>query len=73
MQYEALHLCSPTRTHSASILSVFFAVTKSVLCDAVISRTVHQKIFVQTPDENIEIESLSSVFRSFLRCFVHLQ
>ncbi len=73
MQCEAKHFCSPTRTYSTSILSVFFAVTKFVLCVAVISRTGHQKIFVQIRDENIEIESLPSVFRSFLECFVHLQ
>ncbi len=70
MRCEAKHFCSPMRTHSVTILSMFFAVTKSVLYVAV---TAHQKIFVQTRDENIEIKSLPSVFRSFLECFVHLQ
>jgi len=36
MRCEAQHLCSPSRTHLASILCMFFAVTKSVLCVAMI-------------------------------------
>jgi hypothetical protein len=38
-----------------------------------ISGMEHQKIFVQMEDENIEIESLPSVFRSFLGPSVVLQ
>jgi hypothetical protein len=36
MRCEVKHVCSPTRTHLVSILSVFFAITKSVLSVAVI-------------------------------------
>jgi len=35
--------------------------------------TANQKIFVQTGNENIMIESLPSFFRSLIEAFVHLQ
>ena len=38
-----------------------------------ILRTGGRKIVVQTRDENIEIEPISSVLRSFVRGFVRLQ
>jgi hypothetical protein len=38
-----------------------------------ISGTEHLKIFVQMPDENIEIKPVPSVFRSFIGLSVRLQ
>jgi hypothetical protein len=38
-----------------------------------ISRMESQKILIETRDENIDIEPLPSVLRSFLRGLVHLQ
>jgi hypothetical protein len=38
---------------------------KLSFCVAMNSKTVHQKLFVQTRNENIEIELVPSIFRSF--------
>ena len=46
---------------------------KLSFCDAMISRMENQKIFVETQDENIDIESPPSVFWSLVEGFVSLQ
>ena len=46
---------------------------KLSFCVAMNSITVHQKLFVQTRDENIEIELVPFVFRSFVGVSVRIQ
>ncbi len=55
MRYEAQHLCDSTRVSS---LSFSTSISKFVLCVAVMSRRENQKIFVQTRDENSDMEWL---------------
>ena len=43
------------------------------ICVAMNSRTARQKLFVQTRNENIEIELVPFVFRSFVGVFVRIQ
>ncbi len=46
---------------------------KFVFSSAIISGNENQGIFVQTRDENIEIEPITFVVRSLLKGFVRLQ
>ncbi len=46
---------------------------KLSFCVAMISRTGSQKIFVETRDENIDIEPIPSVLRSSIRGLVRVQ
>jgi hypothetical protein len=59
------HLVFPIFLH-IRILNITFRV-------AMISERKHQKIFVQTRDEIIEVKTVPFVFRSFIELFVRLQ
>jgi hypothetical protein len=73
MRCEARHLCSWARVFFFFPFFLDARTLNFTFCVTMITGTEHQKIFFQMQDENIEIESLPSVFRSFLGPSVVLQ